>query len=237
MSKFIIFAHARSGSTSLARVLSESPDVKMSIEPFNPDYIKWNPKAKDYIKIAKDTKTLNFVLTELFSEFNAMKVLDYQLPKRLYFSLLKNKDYKVIFLRRKNLLEASISNAVAHQTNKWHMNEYSSEPVDLKPLNIKEIKKWIDYVGGLVDSYQKYLEKNRQGKFLLLYYEDLYSQDFDKNKQTLKNICEFLEIELPNDNAIVKYMKPENAKINYKNMYKNIPNYDKVISLLSKKYA
>ncbi|MBD3280690.1 hypothetical protein GF389_04155, partial [Candidatus Dojkabacteria bacterium] len=44
MTKFAIFAHARSGSTSLAQVLAASPDVNMTIEPFHPDYSKWNPE-------------------------------------------------------------------------------------------------------------------------------------------------------------------------------------------------
>src|SRR3989344_1983765 len=43
MSKFVIFATARSGSTSLAEVLGKSKDVKLCFEPFNADYPKWNP--------------------------------------------------------------------------------------------------------------------------------------------------------------------------------------------------
>ena len=78
MNKFAIFAGARTGSTSLAKVLSESPDVKMEIEPFHEGFSKWNPKEKNYSELIKDPQTMNSALDELFSKYTAIKVLTYQ---------------------------------------------------------------------------------------------------------------------------------------------------------------
>ena len=148
--------------------------------------------------------------------------------------MLSRPEYKIIFLRRKNLLDAAISNAVGHQTKKWHKHDYNSAPFNLKPIKIKELKDWIAYVGGLGDTYQKFLEKNRNNDFMLIYYEDLYSEEFNKNKANLKNICDYLQIGLPKNEAIIKFMTPANTKINYQNVYKNIPNYDEVVKSFNK---
>jgi len=232
MKNFVIFAHPRSGSTSLARVLGESPDVKLAIEPFHPDYIKWNPKEKNYSKFIKDKKTLKLALKEIFTKYNAIKILDYQLPSKLYYSLLSDKNLNIILLRRKKLLDAAISNAVGEQTRKWQKSEYKSGSVKLKPLNIKKLKSWIKYVGELLAKYLKFLQEHRSGDFMLLTYENLYSKSLYRNKKTLGKICKFLEIRLPPDSAIKNYMLPTNAKINYRNIYRRIPNYEEIIKKL-----
>ena len=229
MAKFVIFAHARTGSTSLARVLAESKDVKMAIEPFHPDFSKWNPKERNYSKFIKNEKTMNDALDELFRKYSAIKVLDYQFPKKIYFEMLGRKDLKFLFLRRKNLLEAAISTAVGEQTKEWHKQGNQKVYDNLKPVDIDEIAKWIKYIGKLSETYFSYLEKNRSNDFLPLYYEDLYSEDLENNRKTLKAICDFLDITLPPDVVIEKYMTPSKAKINYKNIYSRIPNYQEIM--------
>jgi LPS sulfotransferase NodH len=229
MNNFVIFAHPRSGSTSLARVLGESSDVKMAIEPFHPDYFKWNPKEKNYSKIVKDEQTLNQALEEIFKKYNAIKVLDYQLPEKLYLSLLSRKDLKIILLQRKNLLQAAISNAVGEQTAEWHKTKDESKYDNLKPLDSEKLRNWMEYVGKLSKLYSSYLQKKRKDDFLSLYYEDLYSDSFNDNKDILDKICKYLDIRMPSEKAIRRYMMPSKAKINYKNIYKKIPNYEDIV--------
>lgn len=88
MSKFIILAIARSGSTSLARVLNESKDVKLTIEPFNLDYTKWYPNEPNYSERVNDQETLDEVADELFDRFTAIKTL---LISQLVKSTVSNK--------------------------------------------------------------------------------------------------------------------------------------------------
>jgi hypothetical protein len=92
MSKFIILAIARSGSTSLARLLNASRDVELAIEPFNPDYTQWYPGEPNYIKRVKDEASLDKVADELFSRFTAIKTLNYQLDTKLYEHLALRTD-------------------------------------------------------------------------------------------------------------------------------------------------
>lgn len=231
MTKFVIFASPRTGSTSLAKVLGESPDVKMAIEPFHPHYSNWNPKEPNYQQIITDSTSMNHALDEIFAKYSAIKVLDYQFSKDIYETMLLRKDLKIIFLRRRNLLEGAISTAVAHQTSQWHKQDDQTIYDHLQPIDINEIKDWVTNVGEMNKTYESFLRKNRRSEYLEIFYEDLYSDNFDENKSRLIKICSFLSISLPPDGVIKKHMMPSEAKINYNNVYKKIPNYEELLTL------
>lgn len=230
MSKFVIFANARTGSSSLALVLGDSKDVKLSFEPFHPKYPEWNPGEKDYSKLIVDRQTMNKYLDELFEKFNALKVLSYQLSSDIYFELLKRKEIKVLFLRRKNLLDMAISQMVAAQTGEWQKAKDDGIYDKLKVLDIKELKNRIDYAKELNEKYYKFLQKNRKDDYLPLWYEEIYSENLEKNIETIQEICEYVEISMPSVEAIEKYTNPAKSKSNYKNIYDNIPNLQEIKS-------
>lgn len=231
MNKFVIFASPRTGSTSLAKVLAESIDVKMVIEPFHENYSIWNPGEPNYHKIITSPETMNQALNEIFGKFSAIKVLDYQFPQDIYEALLSRKELKILFLRRKNLLDGAISTAVAHQTSQWHKQDDQTVYGNLKPIDVQEIKDWMENVSKMNKTYDKFLKENRTGDYLELFYEDLYSDNFDNNKQNLQQICSFLDISMPSDEEINKYMTPSEAKINYQDIYRKIPNYEELLTL------
>jgi len=225
MSKFVLFANARSGSTSLAKLLDESPDVKLCMEPFHPKYSTWNPQGRDYSKFIKDPKTMNQSLDEIFSKYTAMKVLEYQISEEIYLTMLGRRDLKIILLQRKNLSKAALSSLIGQQTSIWQRDEMDeSKYKDLKSIDLQEIKKIVDYIGELNEMYADFLERNRKGEYIHLYYEDLFSEDMVKNKKTVSEICKFLDILPPNEGVIEKYMKPSNSKQNQDDLYKKVPN-------------
>lgn len=232
MGKFIIFANARTGSTSLARLLGECPGVRMSIEPFHEKYIEWNPNERNYHAFIKDEATLNAALMEIFSKYTALKCLDYQFDENIYFKLLRFKDTKALFLIRKNTVMSAISNLVAKQTNAWHKNEAEKMGYSiydkLEPIQIKEIKQLADSTQAQDEKYEAFLKKNKTGGFMQLYYEDLYSASKNQNLKTIQNICDFLGLTLPPDEAIEKYMNPKSAQISLGGVYRKIPNIKEI---------
>lgn len=229
MNKFILLANARSGSTSLAKLLDESKDVHLCLEPFHPDYSKWNSGAKNYSTFIKNSKTMNQALDEIFSDFNAMKVLVYQFPKEIYLSMLSRKDFKIIFLRRKRLEQAALSSLIADQTAMWHKKDMKDSAYDtLSPIKTSAIQKIVDYIGRMNEVYAHYLQKERKGEYMNLFYENLYSEDMDENVKKLTEICIFLDIPLPSYATIEAYMKPSNSKQNYTRLYKKLPNFKEV---------
>lgn len=229
MSKFVIFASARTGSTSLSRVLGECPDVKMAIEPFHPGFPDWNPGEKKYSELITDPNSMNSALDELFNKYSAIKVLDYQFSRKIYFTLLKRKDLKILFLTRKNLVAMAVSSRVANQTGEYHKTDKAFLYENLKPVDLSAIAKEVDYIDRQNKAYGKFLKDNRPNDYLKLFYEELYSEDLKQDEKILLNICNFLGISLPPDEAIRKYMMPSNARINYQNLYKRIPNYSEIV--------
>lgn len=229
MTKFVLFANARSGSTSLAKLLNESPDVKLCIEPFHPNYNVWNPSERNYSEFIKNKETMNQALDELFEKFNAIKVLVYQFDEEIYKEMLGRESLKIVFLRRRNLAQAALSSLIGQQTSIWHKEDLDeSKYLNLKPIEISEIKNIVDYIGKMNGIYANYMETKRDGDYLNLFYEDLYSDLLDVNIKKISEICNFLDISLPPTEAIEKYMTPANAKQNQHNLYKKIPNWKEI---------
>ncbi|MFC1710067.1 hypothetical protein ACFL0F_00195 [Patescibacteria group bacterium] len=224
MNKFAIFASARTGSTSLAVALSQSKDVKMAAEPFHKDFTKWNPEATNYRLLLEETKDFDNVLNKIFENYSAFKTLHHDLSEKNNLKLLGKKDIKILFLYRRSLFEQILSDLVAHQIGKWN-NTSKVDYQDLKPIDPKEMKKKIDYVRKTNKKYFDFLKRNRKRGFLELVYEDLYSETQKDNIEAITDISTFLGIQPPDNRTIQKYMTPSKAKINYKNIYKTVPNY------------
>ncbi|MFC1621781.1 hypothetical protein ACFL13_00095 [Patescibacteria group bacterium] len=232
MSKFVIFANARSGSTSLAKTLSASKDVKMALEPFHPKYSEWNPDERNYSEYIVDEGTMDKALDEILSKHTALKVLKYQFPKKIYFHMLKRDDLKIINLARKGYIQGAVSVLVAEQTTVWQKEETgkSSSKIyeNLKPIDMTRIREMVDYGKSLNRTYGTFLKENRKGDYINLFYESLFSKTEKENISTIKDICAFLEISLPPKAVINKYMTPSKSKINFEGLYKNIPNYKEI---------
>ena len=233
MSKFILLAIARSGSTSLAKLLGASDDVDMCIEPFHPDYPKWHPNEPDYSKKIIEVKSLDEAADELFEKFTAIKVLNYQLDAELYKHLMSRQDLKVLLLYRKDILASLLSAEISKQTGAWHKEELTDDSFEkyneLNPLDIDWLKKSYDFISSQNKVFKEFLEKHKAGNYLEIFYEELYSEDMDKNTKAITKICNFLQIEVPDKQSVEKYMLVSNAKLNMTKQYEMIPNYDEII--------
>ncbi len=230
--RFVIFANARTGSTSLAKLLGESKDVKMSIEPFHPKYPSWNPQERNYSKFITNKATIDEALNELFQKYTALKVLQYQFPFQIYFQMLKRQDLKILFLTRKSKFDTAISGLVAEQTAIWQKEDLDrvgkGKFFQLNPVPPQRLVDKIDYIYELETTYRKFLEENRTGDFMELIYENLFSESEEQNKKMMNEICSFLKVSLPPGTAISKYMKISNSKIN-SDLYQNLPNYQELL--------
>lgn len=232
MSNFIILAIARSGSTSLARVLNESKNVDLAIEPFNRSYTKWYPKEPNYLERVKDEASLDKVADELFARFTAIKTLNYQLDTELYERLVLRPDVKIILLYRKNIVKSVLSAEIAKQTNAWHKEDLNTAAKEtynsLKSVSVDLVHEYTSFISSQHGRLLEFLKKNKSNNYIELFYEELYSEDSEKNAQTITEICEFLNIAEPEMKYIDKYMKVSNAKVNNLEQYRMIPNFDEI---------
>ena len=125
--KTVLFAHPRTGSSSLTNVLNLHPQLNLALDPFWHGYGAAYPDERNYVDDIDDIPSLERALQELFARYNGMMVHDYQLEEDVYDHLLLKPGIRVIFLQRRNLLRAEISSHIAEQTKVWGMNDMNEE--------------------------------------------------------------------------------------------------------------
>lgn len=105
-----MFAHPRSGSNSLVEILRRHPSLSILNEPFNEGFPSWGTGKPNYLARVRDVESLEDLLREIFAEYRGMKMLSYQLGQELGSYILRRSAMRVVFLRRRNLLQAAVSN-------------------------------------------------------------------------------------------------------------------------------
>ncbi len=129
--KFIIFAMWRSGSTLLAQLLNSHSEVFCDIELFlrfyKMDYNKTILFPHTYIKGCAsrfEEKTYGFDL-KLYQIKNCVPKSK-GTPKD-FITKLHDNGWKIIYLKRTNLVRQAISNLVAHERQQW--NDWQNKPI------------------------------------------------------------------------------------------------------------
>ena len=234
---FILFAHARSGSTVLNKILNTHPEIKSISEPFNHDRHQWDDKT--YYSRIHDIPSFDTVLDEIASAYNGMNHHFSQLDFEYNKHLLLNRASRVIFLWRKNLLQAVISRSIAEQTKVWHAAKTSSSsspavPQTLDPLDLKRVKRRLEKLEKGIRSYRDLLKESGKD-FFEICYEDFLNprlEFLDKLKQ-LDPIFTYLGNSPISTNttkiaAIESILNPTHRKLNSEASYRRIPNIDEV---------
>ncbi len=228
----VIFAHARSGSTTLYRILQLHPLMNVALEPFWHGYAKENPGERNYVDFIEDVPSLEKALDELFAKYNGIKILSYQLPEKLYTHLLLSPEVTVIFLRRANLLRAEVSGCIAEQTRVWQISDLNEQTRQryrsLKPVSVDKIADGLEYAKELRVYYNNVIERRATGTYLKVYYENLYTDDLGTNRAAAREIFEFLGLELATCDELDYHLDPRTSKINTPESYALLPNANEI---------
>jgi len=224
----VVFAHARSGNSSLYEILQSHPQLHILEEPFNEGFTQWYPQAKNYLELIHDVESLDEQLAEIFTTCNGVKVLEYQLPAPLYIHLLQRPDCKIIFLRRQNLLQAVVSGLLAEQTRLWKKWEMDRPLQDyyahLQPLSMAEIRDQVVSLKHRLEVFEAALSTRLPGTYLKLVYEDLYLGTAQQRDAWMARLWQFLDLEPIESDRIQRFLSPELAKINSRDTYQLLPN-------------
>lgn len=185
------------------------------------------PRQKDTIcyrlrqsfKRQKDKKYQQF-LQEFFSKVGTIsnkknigfKLFAKQLPKHDILNLITNPDYKIILLRRQNMLQAAISYEIAKMTGQWNLIDAKDFAIK---ANITRLKHFIKDNKESIRIFRKHLHKNNK-KFLEIHYEQLYTLD------TVNKIFKFLGVKE------YKNYEFQNSKLNNAQRYHMISNAEEI---------
>jgi LPS sulfotransferase NodH len=115
----VVVAHPRSGSNGLVEILDCHPELTLLNEPFNENFSSWLPSNPDYRAQITDVTSLDRVVDSILVEYFGFKGHTCHLGPELLAHLRCRRDLYVIFLRRRNLLEAAVSGVIAEQTDLW----------------------------------------------------------------------------------------------------------------------
>jgi hypothetical protein len=226
--RVVLFAHPRSGSTNLYQVLQAHPALHILEEPFNEHYASWQPGNQDYLASVHDARSLDAQLAEIFTHYNGLKMLDYQLSDALLEHILSRPDLRIVFLRRRNLLQTIVSNLIAVQTNLWKKWEME-RPLEvyyagLQPLDISEVRSRVEQLARHLQWCESVLDRRTDGRVLKIVYEDFYFAPPTVQEASLDRLWRFLDLEPLPLAGLEYYLRPEMTKLNTPDTYRLLPN-------------
>lgn len=176
--KLLVVAHPRSGSNSLVEILDCHPELTLLDEPFNENFSSWLPANPDYRARITGVTSLDRVVDGILADYSGFKVHTYQLETELLARLLCRRDLYVVFLRRRNLLEAVVSGLIAEQTGLWAawdrdraLEDYYT---DLAPLPVENVRDKLRQTRENLAEVAAILRTRSDGRVLELCYEDLF---------------------------------------------------------------
>lgn len=226
--RLIFFAHPRSGSSSLYQILQLHPELNILEEPFNENFTCWNSSNKNYRELIQDSPSLDRQVVEIFTTYNGIKILDYQLPKDLAVHMLQRRDYKVIFLRRRNILQSIISVLIAEQTHlwkKWEMTKSLEEYYrSLQALDIQDIIQRVADLKNRLVFFEEILDARPKDEVIKLTYEELFFSEISQQARQIDAIWNLLGIASLELIRYRRYLRPEAMKINSAATYACLPN-------------
>lgn len=183
--KFVLFGRGRTGSTLLTDLLNSSNEVDCDKEIFN--------------RPVRSPQSFLVSRENLFSKpVYGFKLLSYQLrnylnpsdPNAFMRFLSEELGYKIIFLRRDNLLRQTLSKHYAEHRNAWHDKGNSAHRPKMK-VHVPTLMNHLQE-GRILDCYE---EDALEGLdyLTITYEEDL--KTVEAQEETIHRVCEYLGIE------------------------------------------
>lgn len=230
--RLVLFGHTRSGSTSLSRMLAAHPRLRILEEPFNEGFADSHPGERDYLSLIRDVPSLDEQLAHIFATHNGIKVLDYQVEESLYAHMLARPDLTILFLRRRNALQACVSAFMAGQTGLWHRWDADRPLTDyygaLQPLPIDQIALYLRIGKHDMDLFESVVTNRPAGTWLKLVYEDLYLGPPEQRAAQVMRIWDFLGLDPLPPEVTQRYLDPAEAKLNSAETYRRVPNAQEI---------
>ncbi len=229
---FIIFSLPRSGSTTLAGILSCHPQIRCAYEPFNPG----SKSGRILAARAHDQPSFESALREICAQRNGIKhVWDYglQVPSDERF---RDKELllcgaKVIFLTRRNRLRRLVSVAISMQARSWASTAKAREHnlgFTFTALDLETLQWALEAESAAVAEHRSLLMYSGV-EFIDWWYEDLFGEEQTSGERLKKLAKLFSFLGFPmldaGDRAEAQSrLDPLNGKVNSADTYRRIPN-------------
>jgi hypothetical protein len=240
---FILFASARTGSTTLTRLLNCHPAIRCEFEPFNPGYS--NPTAF-LAQAVQKSQGVAAALESLWQSCNGIKHVwhtdGFPFNDQNINHQILTSGTTIILLSRKNALQRAISAQISDQMRLWvptsdadrrHIREHHFLPLDIAKLR--------DEISAEQAAYQKIREQiaTLSTPLIETTYEDLFAPDLTIPARiaAVQVLFQFLGVRPLTDPAQLAAMQSlfDPAQTGFQNTaaYQKIPNIREVDQQLS----
>lgn len=241
VARFLLFAHSRTGSTTLQRILESHPDVRMLGEPFNPMIPKNNPGGRyNYLYESDDESTLQRCLDSMFHYYTGVRHLMPGIPpegrvkrwdvERINRQILRQPVRRIVLTRR-NLLQSRVSAALSLQTRVWQRDQGSHQR-GFEPLDVDDLALRIRWLREDIEQYRSFMRENHLA-FREIAYEDLFAPAVAEADQVarIRELFEYVGASEPDESVwrkIHDLLDPGRSKLNSAETYRLIPNADEI---------
>jgi hypothetical protein len=232
MNSFLIFSLKRSGSTTLMRLLNALPGLRCMREPFNAN----NYGARYHDRVS-DASSLSAVLHEIWATYDGIKHVweaegwPFRDPA-LNARVALEPGQRVVFLRRRNILQRIVSLQISEQADVWsaipHLDRERLSAFEFAPLDAAVVRRHVESEAELLDSLRDRLTA-AGAQFIEVWYEDLYDAALapETRRARAEEIIRFLGREPARDSAslgkIDRLLDPSVTRLNSEQTYTRIP--------------
>lgn len=234
--KLVVVAHPRSGSNSLVEILGCHPELTVLNEPFNENFSSWLPTNPDYRARITDVRSLDLLIDGILADYSGFKVHTYQLETELLAHLLCRRDLHVVFLRRRNLLEAVVSNLIAEQTGLWAewdrdraLEDYYT---DLGSLPLEDVRELLRWTGQNLAEVAAILRTRGDGRVLELCYEDLFLAAQSTRWRLVESLWAHLGLPPCEDARVGHFLENDSFRMQQPGTYGRLPNLAEIEAAL-----
>jgi len=232
---FIIFSLARTGSTTLARVVNACAGKTVCLdEPFNPvSRVKSVPTSIAELRVEVE---------QIFSSNSGFKHVwhpqgwPFHAPSLNEWLLLES-NARIIFLTRRNILQRVVSIQISEQVRVWHPelpDEYAAfEDHEFAPLDETRIEWHVKNEMSAIAECRSAV--NASGvEWLDLSYEELFEDGLspDQRHQRLSGVLTFIGQKQTAPVVALDEVYRRNRKINSRATYIRIPGIDRINAML-----
>lgn len=239
MKPFLMFCMARTGSTTLMRILNEHPEIDCMDEPFNMDC------HAEYAERLHDPGCVTTLIRDIFRDYNGIKHVagpkGWPIIRRgvdgkaINRQILISNDYSLVLLTRSNLLQRALSVEIAQQTGVWHYWQPADRERALghkfQPINANALCRRLVEDREFLKECQDLARQRQDGCFELTY-EHLFAPEVSVSRQMalLNDLLTYLGVNgfMPDAIPSIEAMLDRDTCLtssNSRNLYARIPNF------------
>jgi LPS sulfotransferase NodH len=190
MKKFAVFHYGRSGSTSLCRFFAAIGIDIVADEIFHPGLGVYGERSPDF--------NMTTAMDEIYAKHDAVKhnhPTTSRSENDAFIAYHRERDYRVLYLRRTDHLMMAISEAVARGSGMWHAYDDEEKKkyascTDGVSLDLDKVRQYMEYSKEMDDRYAPILSN---GFAMPLAYESIFNRPAPKIAESIRRILDFIE--------------------------------------------